>query len=441
MSRPFTSTTGQPHATSDLVTLPIEKLVYGGSGLSRLPDGRVVFVDGVIPGEEARCHIIPHSKQRLVGQVVQITQPSAHRTPPRCNIIEACGGCQWQHLDVETQGQWKHAIVTESLTRLGKIVDPPVQPCQQAQAWAYRTSVRWQVNRDAQLGQVSLGYYGPESDQVVPFETCPILAEPLQQVAGFLTGPASSLLVGAQQVLARCNEAGDVLVGLIGPKAPTDLENLNAVLTDSPLVGILHAPELTGPFETLWGQPALTVTMGPWTFKASIGHFFQAHLQATQALLTQLKTSVSPGQTLLDLYSGCGLFTVALGDQFKTLWAVESDEVSVQLAAKNAEQLEDVTLVQQPVEDFVQSNDDMFDTILLDPPRNGVPESVINWIGEHARAQVVYVSCNPTTLARDLKALVAQGWQLKTVVPFDFFPQTYHVESMAILEKKSPVSS
>ncbi|MBX2861006.1 MAG: 23S rRNA (uracil(1939)-C(5))-methyltransferase RlmD [Vampirovibrio sp.] len=432
-----------PQQTPTTVTLTVTTLVHGGDGLGRTEEGQVIFAPGVIPGDVIEGLPVKQQGRWLITQP-NITQPSQKRVTPNCIHANTCGGCDWQHLAGEEQHHWKSAIVTDTLIRIGKLSDPPVQamlPVQGDPFWQTRHTVTWVVDHTGE--KPSLAYHAKASHDLVSFTQCPVLAPVLMETAAWLNSQ-SDLLKQARQIQARANREGQVLVGFQWKSENfTPPEDMAQRLNDSPILGAFYLVDGAEP-QSLWGNETLTDTFLQKSFTYGMGHFVQAHPGALDVMLQWLGkqlAEIEQPATVLDLYSGIGVLGLSLLKPGQILTCVEGDSTALAFAEQNADVLgtaENTTCLHQPVEDFVSESEEMFfDLAICDPPRNGLKPAVVSWLASHINQSIIYVSCNPATLARDVKLLAESGWTLQTVQPVDFFPQTHHVEAVAILRKHS----
>lgn len=428
--------------------LTIEKLVYGGDGLGRLPEGEVLFVPWSAPGDRVAINRVPGTTKPAKGRIESILEPAPVREEPRCASFGACGGCQWQHLTPSAQREWKRQIVQESLQRIGKLPNITVLKTigSDETAWHYRNRVQWEVEQEGEelIGSASyqLGYHAAQSNQVVEFSQCQIIPETLNQIAlSFrsklreLPGLASALL----RIEAFINSQNEVLLLLESEKHPELASLANQLRAEFPHIkGISrkdpaykHAPPVN-----IYGETFLLETLGGHTFQVSCGSFFQTNLNAAERLLEVLDTHLLPDATsLLDVYAGVGLFALHFKDRVERVMAVESSRGAM-ADARESLALNQATNVQLKVGDartVLRELKESFDIAIMDPPRAGCQPEVLQWLCDNVKRQLLYVSCNPTTLARDLKTLTAQGWEIQAVQPIDMFPQTYHVETVVSL--------
>lgn len=429
-------------------TVTIEKLVYGGDGLGRLPSGEVVFVPWSAPQDVLSVDPEPGSKP-LKGQIVELQTPSPLRADPPCSVFGVCGGCQWQHLQPASQRLWKQKVVEESLSRLGKLPGVPVLDTMGTDdgSWHYRNRVQWEVDTETEeLGarDFRLGYYQAGSHDVVEFDHCWIIRQPLNEVAECLRrfiheNPAvSSALLRVEAMINREGQVLLVIEGELHARLNTLIKQLDEECPG--VIGVAHLEKERGrtKVRVLSGQGFLQETLGGLSFKVSAGSFFQTNLDAAERILALLGEWLIPdADSLLDVYAGVGTFAVSLKDRARRIVAVESSPQAAQDATDNiaAHQAEHIDLRTGDARRVLTALDEDFDAVILDPPRAGCQKEILEWIGKHVRRQVLYVSCNPATLARDLRILADQGWRVEAVQPLDMFPQTYHVEAVARLSR------
>ncbi|MDX2085386.1 MAG: 23S rRNA (uracil(1939)-C(5))-methyltransferase RlmD [Candidatus Melainabacteria bacterium] len=464
-SPPTAAESSEPVEAFTQETFVVEKLVYGGDALGRLADGRVVFVPGALPGERVRV-LLPaeqRSKKRLVAKLEAIEQPSPDRQLPTCEHFNHCGGCHWQHLSLPAQAAWKQQIVQESLQRIGKLVDAPVSPIQltePSERLHYRNKVAWFVSDADQ--PVRLAYRAMGSHRLVPFNTCDLLPEPLLLLARQLERqilPYWPLGVPwPERFEARQSTDGQQLLTLWLPQS-TEKQAIETLaqwpwqeMLDPEkfprLVGVVLA--LFSPtganrppvFQPLWGQDSLTEEVSGRSFRVSAGSFFQVNIPMAEQLVAWIRERISSDAVhCLDGYAGVGLFAVALARPAQQWTLMESVTSAVADAQHNLRHhgLEETARVEAGTLETVllKEPDRLWDVALVDPPRGGCEPAVMEALAQQVKQQIFYVSCDPATLARDLAQLCKRGWQVHQVQPFDFFPHTYHVETVVQLLRTS----
>ncbi len=431
----------QPLSKTETVT--IEKLVYEGDGLGHLPSGEVIFVPWTAPGDDIEVENIQHQKRLATGKLTKIIQPGPGRISPPCEVFTTCGGCQWQHIKLSEQRLWKQKIVVESFQRLGRLPDVQVNPIQgsdEPASWHYRNKVQWVVIEGREGYQ--LGYQQFRSHDKVAFQSCWIIPERFNQLAHWLMDDAQDILAKAYRIQVRKNHADQILLTffLEDPSDPTAIESFL-----KPIEPLTEAfPEIVGVISIqnqqesiLFGQESLQETLDDIIFPVSSQSFFQVNPEVTRMLLDFVGQWLPDRMgSLMDLYAGIGLFSLSFHQRAETLYAIESDPHAL-ANAEEALALNDVhniQLLRGDTEAVLQTFTEPVDMAVVDPPRNGCPQGVLNWISQNVSQRLIYVSCNPATLARDVARLVALGWQIEAVQPFDMFPQTYHIETVTVLK-------
>lgn len=432
-------------------SITFEKLTHGGAALGRLKDGRVIFGEDVLPDEavSGTGSTWELRKKQWWLTKPEIQTPSPQRTEPTCRHAKVCGGCDWQHLNEEGQAHWKQQIVIESLQRVGKIQKPNVNPTLTKDLLGYRHRVTWQVSTGI---KPQVGYFAKQTNAVVSVVSCPVLSPALEKTLETLNA-APWVLMGSEKIQAQANQKGDVLLS-ITLRESISLEEARSdwkrwFNEQGTVIGIqLHTPKEEQPFEL--GTQALQDTWSDATLEYGVGHFMQGHPQAFQALIRwiqaqpEVKEALEEGGTLLDAYCGVGLLGLNLKPQHQPLIGVESSEDTIHLAKKNAKSNarrigQSVQFYAQRMEQWVKNNPELTPRwAVIDPPRQGLHPAVCNWLSTQVKDTIVYVSCDPATLARDIKKLLDapdSHWQLKRIQPVDLFPQTHHVESVAILSQ------
>ncbi|MEB3287610.1 MAG: 23S rRNA (uracil(1939)-C(5))-methyltransferase RlmD [Vampirovibrionales bacterium] len=453
---------GQIVGESDgaLLKVSIEKLVYGGDGLARISEnelypekaGAVLFVPFSAPGDV--LGVTPNFlKKPFKASISNIETASSDRITPECTVFGQCGGCDWQHLSLPSQRDWKRAIVAETLKRLGKLdtfAAEIVEPLLSKNEWRYRNKVQWQV-----LASGELAYLAEESHQTVAFGECLIIQPVLQSVAEILRQPEMSALLVAgkiNKVTARNNQADHILLIFHTDLSEPDYPDCQALVSAFEkkaitLKGLML--EFSQNLHCLYGDDYLIETLLEKQYRVSAQSFFQVNPQAAELMLETLrqwleidpKAGVKRAQ-LLDVYGGVGTFAIELSEGFEEVMLVESSPTAVADAQKNftAAGLEAAQIIEGKIELALASEDHVLKDLtpavtLLDPPRRGSHPKVLEWVAANTSEAIVYISCDPTTLARDLKQLSSLGWTIQKIQPIDMFPQTYHIETLVMLGK------
>ena len=378
------------------IELVVERLAAGGEGVGRAPDGRVVFVPYTAPGDRVRVRVTQQRKRFARGEVRELLEPGAARTDPVCAVFGSCGGCAWQHVEYATQLEAKRGIVADALTRIAGVALPgplEIVPSPSPYAWRSRTRLVCESGR--------IGYRRRQSHALQAVARCPVLAPDLDAALHAL---AVSPPVDGEVELAQ----GD------GAVRATPLEDGRAT-ANAARIGL---------------------RTGADRLEISAGVFFQAHAGLRDALLEAALGAAGSGRVAADLFAGAGFFSLGLGRRFERVVAVEADPAAAADLRRNADAagLRNLEVVEAPVERALTRVRDA-DVLLLDPPRTGLPRGVAEALARGATSRVVYVSCEPSTLARDLVAFRAGGLLPVRVTAFDLFPQTPHVEVVTLLER------
>ncbi len=380
---------------SEEVTLPIEKLIYGGDGLARL-DGRVVFTPFVLPGETVRANVDRVKNDLWRGKLLQVVESAPFRVAPICPYFGRCGGCQYQHASYEQQLEQKAAILRDVLRRVGKLEYSGEIETIAGEPWRYRNRVQLHIDNGA------VGYFEPGSHDLCAIDHCPIASPKL-------------------------NEAIDRLsLGLRNARPfQADLELFTNETEVQVNVSGRVAPSVRAIFHSIGVREALRY--GP--FRVSRNSFFQVNRFLVDRLASCVCGGLA-GSTAIDLFAGVGLFARSLAETFSDVIAVESGFSAFQDLVVNTP----AQAVQQSVEDYLSRLTEAPDLIVADPPRAGLGKHLVSELLRIQAPRVVLVSCDPATLARDLQALLA-SYRIERISLVDLFPQTAHLETVVRLEK------
>jgi 23S rRNA (uracil1939-C5)-methyltransferase len=429
------------------LNLTIEKLVYGGDGLARLPGdelgpGKGVFVPFVLPGEQIEAALVEQKPGFVRARLDKIVQASAHRILPFCPYFQRCGGCHYQHTSYEYQLEMKVSILKENLRRIAKQdlnLELGIHP---SPPWNYRNRSRLKIQTAPEF---ALGYFKLNSHELLPVEDCPI-SSPLinRAIAAFWEwGRAGQTPRGLHEIEFFADaEDAQLLVELYGgPELPATAlrlaEELQATLPQAAGVVVFESssPPLS---KQSGGQPRQTGVSGAGAlvyraegaaYRVSAGAFFQVNRHMVGELVG-LVSNGRAGTVALDLYAGTGLFSSILSRGFAQVIAVESSPISYADLVRNSPA--NVKAVRATSEQYLQkaSGKVRADLVVIDPPRSGLGTGVLNSLVEWGAPRLIYVSCDPATLARDLGRLLAAGYRVEQAHLVDLFPQTYHLESV-----------
>ena len=438
-----------------LVELTIDDLNHSGEGVGRW-QGRVVFVPDTIPGDQIRVRLVRVKPQYAQGKLHELIKGAAQRVRPPCIVADKCGGCQWQHMDYAYQLEVKRNLVVQNLERIGGFDQPPVDPVLAAEPLGYRNKATYPVKL-GQDGSVQAGYYQKGSHFLINLNQCPIQDARLNP---YLTRIKQDIQKQGWEVYDEIKHRGEVrhLSLRIGRQTGEVLLTIVARSSNLPkmeqhaqkwlerypdLVGVCLNinPERTnaifGPeTRTIAGRNSLTERFAGLEFQIQPTTFFQVNTEQAEALVEIIGTQLNlqGDEVLVDAYCGVGTMTLPLSRQVRQSIGIESQREAIEQAQINAK-LNEITNVEfqiGKVEDLLPQLAVQPNIVLLDPPRKGCETQVIESLLRLLPQQIVYVSCNPATLARDLK-LLSQSYQLTRVQPADFFPQTAHIEAVAFL--------
>ncbi len=399
----------------------LTSIAHGGAALGR-HEGKVIFVPYALPGEVVRVEVTDDRGRYAHARLLEVLEPSPDRVPPSCPYFgpQGCGGCQWQHIAYEAQLRYKATVVADQLARIGRLADPPVRPTLPDPAgWAYRNQARF---HPAPKG--GLGFRTAASHRVVAVEQClilhPLLVELYVSLDLNLPGLCALTLRAGIATSERM-----VIFEMEGDEPPS-------LTTDLPVSCVLLLSD--GPHVNLIGRNHLTETVAGRSYRISAPSFFQANTaQAEQLVRLVLEyLDLQGGETVLDGYCGVGLFTLPLAERAGLVMAVERDPPAVEDLLENTAGVENVEIVEGPVGAVLADLDGPLDAVVVDPPRTGLEREALEGLVAARPARIVYVSCDPATLARDGRQLAQAGYRLVEVQPVDMFPQTYHVETVSL---------
>jgi 23S rRNA (uracil1939-C5)-methyltransferase len=423
------------------VNLKIEKMVYGGDGLARLEGGKAVFLPFVLPGEEVSATLFKEKSSFARASVDQVLQPSEKRVKAPCPYFGECGGCHYQHTGYKTQIELKGSILRETLLRNGKLEWKGDIIAHSAEPWNYRNRTRLKVRGGTDF---ALGYHRFASHDLLPIIECPISSPTVNRVIQQLweigaTGAVPPDLTEIE--LFVDNADSRLLLELIykpGGKGIREFAGeLQTRVPNVMGVGLFEeahgSAAMPAELKDTVGNPTLLYQVGEKSFRVSAGSFFQTN----RFLINELvKTVVGDffGNIALDLYSGVGLFANHLAKRFSQVFAVESGPASAGDLQTNV--LKNVVPVKTEVEQFLPRCLNMHpDLVVVDPPRAGLGAKVAQLLAALKVKRISYVSCDPATLARDMRVLLETGYHVEEVHLVDLFPQTFHIETLIRLAR------
>ncbi len=421
----------------DPFTVRVEKMVYGGEGLA-YHEGKPVFVPFVLPGEVLDVFPIQASRKLIRALPGELKQAAEERIEAACPYFARCGGCDYQHLAYEKQVALKVAILRETLRRLGKLDWPGEIRAHGSPPWNYRNRVQLKIAPNPAIPEaLQVGFHRAGSNTLLAVEECPISSPKLNQLIAALNrlSRERALPRSLRGVEAFVDDRDHTLwLTLRAPQEDFDRAPLLEALRTA-LDGLLSIDfhETAMERHTVDGLGWIYYTLGTYRLRVSHGSFFQVN-RFLLPLLAERVAAELEGRVALDLYAGVGLFTRALAEKFARVVAVETNPAAVADLAANISDLSGVEARASTVADFLAHSPEKCDVAVLDPPRAGLERGVAEGLGEIGPRFIVYLSCDPATLARDLTRL-APRYRLTSLELFDLFPQTFHIETLARLER------
>jgi len=394
--------------------------VHGGYVLAR-PEGMgVLFVRWALPGEIVSVRLVERKREYAFAEAVEVLSPSPRRVDPPCEVFGECGGCQLQHADYPYQLEMKREILREAFRRIGKMdvapeIAPPLEP------FGYRYRGRFRVDGE------KVGFHASLSHRLVPVSRCPLMIDAINAVLPGLRG------------LGRFAKVSEVQVASDGVRASAFFPRVRFGMGMVEHLAERSGGVLSGArFEDRpWGEERITLPLDGISYSVSPRGFFQANWRMNQAMVRRIGAILgdSAGARLLDLYAGAGNFALPLAAKVREVVAVEGEAQSVKELRGNVREnaLGNIRIVRSSVETFRPEG--RFDALILDPPRAGLSERALARVREAAAGEIFYVSCNPSTLARDVRSL-SDRYDLASLEMHDFFPNTHHVEALAVLTSR-----
>lgn len=409
--------------------LTLTTLTYGGEAMGRLDDGRAVFVPFGLPGEKVRVRLTEEKKNFARGEIIEILESSKERITAKCKHFGECGGCHYQHLPYEKQLIVKTEILIDQLKRIGKIENPPVKPTVACpNPWNYRNHVQFHLTEDGKIG-----YFFPlprGEGRVRAISECHIPELPINHLWPQLEfDPGTDI----ERVSIRVGKEDDLML-ILESDSP-----------EPPELEIEAGISVTHVFEentvVIAGNDHVFIHVLDRDFKVSATSFFQVNTTMAEQMVSHLIANLPVTQSaeLIDIYCGVGLFSAFFSSKCQRVIGVESSESACEDFAFNLDEFDNVDLYEGFAEDVLPKLVGQIVNppyVIVDPPRAGIERHALDAIIKLNPQMIAYVSCDPSTLARDAARLINGGYKLREVTPFDLFPQTYHIECISIFEPK-----
>jgi len=421
--------------------IKIEKLVYGGKGIGKI-DGKTCFVPYVLPEEVVEVKVKKEKKSFFECELLSIKSPSPDRIEPPCRYFTYCGGCDYQHIPYEIQVEIKREILKETLSRIGKIENPSIEktiPSREAFYYRNRTQIKVKGER--------VGFYKRESREIINIDSCLLLKEDIGQGFEGIRTTLPFLTFQPLEIHLYSSNQDEMLVKFIYPRRikrfPLGLKHLRQFISPNIKgVGIYRLKD-NGYTERLFtvGDIYAYEKAADITFRVSIDSFFQINRFQVENLIKEVEQEFTDKKykTVLDLYCGVGTLTLPVARHVDSIIGIEVNPYAVQDANHNRKlnRLKNTTFLRMESKNAISLIEEKNpDAVIIDPPRTGLSKKIVDTINSNPNIEkVVYVSCNPSTLARDINLFKDGGFSIKSVKMIDMFPQTYHIESITVLER------
>lgn len=448
---------------TDEIELSIEKLSNLGFGIAK-NDGLVIFVENACPGDKVKAKITKLNKNWANAQIVEILEKSEHRVDPFCAMQNVCGGCQLQFIDYDYQLQLKKEIIEDALRTIGNLEIEVKNPIPSPENKHYRHKVQYPIAQTKVSKRILAGYFKPKSHEIINIKHCPIQPEICDKIIDFIRNTAFDYAISGfdekkhggdlRHVVIRVSKATDkVLVTLVVnsarmfDKLSDFAQNIYNNFKEVSGVCVNYNPKKTNVIlgdetELIAGKDFVKERILDKTFRIGPKTFFQINPQSAENIFGFVKEYIKNNfqePTVLDAYAGVTSFGITVSDICRKVVSVEENKDAVALASETIElnEIKNIELHNMDTQKFfekeLKTKKRKFDVIILDPPRKGCTEGCLDSAVKLCKGKIIYVSCNPATLARDLKYLMTKGATVEFIQPFDMFCHTYHIESVAVI--------
>ncbi|HOR42037.1 MAG TPA: 23S rRNA (uracil(1939)-C(5))-methyltransferase RlmD [Atribacterota bacterium] len=416
-----------------MMELYIEGISHNGEGVARTDEGKVVFIPYTIPEEMVTAEIIEEKKQYSRGIVREIITASPFRVKPECPYYYQCGGCSYQHVEYKHQLYLKQRIVNDTLKRIGGIYSEAKFIIGMKTPWNYRNKVAWHLTRAGNTRK--MGFYCFRSNELVDIEQCPLLLPELNKASLLIRKMLPEIEIGEKSsiMLRHANQHAETMVQFI------DCQPEESVLKElSKAIQSIYICQ-KGKSKLLSGKGEISQKTGENTFALGPEDFFQVNPEQSDKLVNMVQhyLGLSSNAKVLDAYCGVGMFALNIAKDADLVIGVDSNPSAIRNAKKNAilNGLQNCQFITGSCEKIITDLKIRFTHIIIDPPRAGLKMKFINKILSIAPELIVYISCNPATLARDIKRFTTNNYTLTKVQPLDMFPQTHSIENIVLLQK------
>lgn len=440
---------------------------YEGEGIAKINDTFTVFIEGALKGERVNVRIVKSKKSFAYGKLLEVIEPSLERCEAKCSIHKRCGGCKLQYSTYKEQLNFKFERVKDCITKIGKLDESIVQfPLGMDEPWRYRNKVQLPIGMVN--GELKIGFFAPRSHEIIDMETCLIQDEIADKVVGITRTWIKKNNIKPYNIDGKYDETGilrhimirrgfttnEVMVVLVtnGSKLPNKDEFISLITENIPGIKSIVQNINSKPTNvilgqeciTLWGESTISDYIGEFKFNISPLSFFQVNPVQTEVLYNKALeyAGLTGDETVFDAYCGTGTITLFLSQKAKKVYGVEIIPQAIENANINAKE-NNVNNVEFFVGESEVVIPDLInkgikaDVVVVDPPRKGCDVKLLNAITNIDAKKIVYVSCDPSTLARDLAILEGNGYKTVRVQPVDMFPHTAHVETCVLLQRRT----
>jgi len=439
----------------ELENLLIEKLVYGGYGLSYSSEGEVIFVRNAYPGELVNVEIVEKKRGYSFAVVKKYVVKSEDRVIPECPYFGSCGGCQWMDLRYNSQLKAKKQIIEEQMERIAKMRLPVEDTIPSENIFRYRNKVEFElVKKNSDPNVVRFGYHSTEDEKFIYVDDCKIAPKLFSHLKSMVEKLINSLELRRKtftHLVIRKTAKSDPVIILVTrtPKIPLEKDFIRLFKRELPGVSLMHIENrhsktsLRGKLNILIGEPVIYEEINWFSYQIPVTSFFQVNTFILTKMLEKLREwlEFDKGERLLDLFCGVGTFGIYFSPLVREVVGVESDSRAVRAARANTgiNNIKNSYFFVGNVVDFLRKRvekGEKFEKIILDPPRSGMGREGIELLKKLNPKKIAYISCNPSTLARDLMYMTSEKeYTVESIIPFDMFPHTYHVETICIISK------
>lgn len=440
---------------------------YEGEGIAKINDTFPIFIEGALKGERVNVRIVKSKKNFAYGKLLEVIEPSLERCEAKCSINKRCGGCKLQHSTYKEQLNFKFERVKDCITKIGKLDESIVQfPLGMDEPWRYRNKVQLPIGMVN--GELKIGFFAPRSHEIIDMETCLIQDEIADKVVGITRTWIKKNNIKPYNIDGKYDETGilrhimirrgfttnEVMVVLVtnGSKLPNKDEFISLITENIPGIKSIVQNINSKPTNvilgqeciTLWGESTISDYIGEFKFNISPLSFFQVNPVQTEVLYNKALeyAGLTGDETVFDAYCGTGTITLFLSQKAKKVYGVEIIPQAIENANINAKE-NNVNNVEFFVGESEVVIPDLInkgikaDVVVVDPPRKGCDVKLLNAITNIDAKKIVYVSCDPSTLARDLAILEGNGYKTVRVQPVDMFPHTAHIETCVLLQRRT----